>query len=80
MRNLKLLAKIYVLVGLLALVATGIGVMGIEGMSVFNARAKAMENASARALHGETLNGLVYAVVMDSRGIYMSDSPQSVEK
>lgn len=80
MKNIGVLGKIYVLAALLGLVACGIGIVGIDGMRVFNERAQAMQNASERALLGEKLNALVLSVVMDSRGIYMSDTPAAAEK
>ncbi len=80
MKNLSVLGKIYVLAALLGFVACGIGVVGIQGMRVFNQRAQEMESASERALHGEKLNALVLAVVMDSRGIYMSPDTATAEK
>ncbi|MBL8644970.1 MAG: MCP four helix bundle domain-containing protein [Rhodospirillaceae bacterium] len=80
MKNLGITTKIYVLAGLLAAIAAVIGILGVNAMSVFNTRAQAMANVSQQALYGEKLNGLVFAVVMDSRGIYMAKGPEDVEK
>jgi methyl-accepting chemotaxis protein len=41
---------------------------------------EAIETANAAALNVERVNGLVYAVVMESRGVYMSDKPETVKK
>jgi methyl-accepting chemotaxis protein len=79
-KNLTITAKIYVLAALLATIAAVIGIVGVNAMSVFNARAQAMANVSTQALRGEKLNGLVFAVVMDSRGIYMAKDQADVEK
>lgn len=80
MKNLSITAKIYVLAALLASIAAIIGLIGVNGMSVFNGRAQAMGNVSQQALQGEKINGLVFAVVMDSRGIYMANDQKDVEK
>lgn len=69
----KLGPKIYLVVALLALLTALIGVLGIDAMHTYNDKVYAIDRASARAIVGERVNGLIYAVVMDSRGIYMSD-------
>ncbi|MFX6933920.1 hypothetical protein ABTH55_19075, partial [Acinetobacter baumannii] len=40
----------------------------------------AVDLASRAALNVERVNSLVYAVVMESRGIYMSTDPAAVKK
>ncbi len=80
MKNYSITTKIYILAGLLAAIAAVIGIFGVNAMSVFNSRAQAMANASQQALYGERINGLVFAVVMDSRGIYMAKDLAEVEK
>jgi hypothetical protein len=39
-----------------------------------------MQRASERAVIGEQVNGLINAVVMDSRGVYMAKDPAEVER
>jgi methyl-accepting chemotaxis protein len=80
LRNLKIGPKIYAVVGLLALVAAVIGWMGIGAMRVYSAQVDVISRASTRAVLGERVNGLVLAVVMDSRGIYMSRDAAEVKK
>jgi methyl-accepting chemotaxis protein len=70
--NLRIGTKIYVVVGLLAVVAAGIGWMGIDAMRTYDAQVGAISRASQRAVLGERVNGLILSVVMDSRGIYMA--------
>src|SRR5258708_3303945 len=41
---------------------------------------EAIETASRAALNVERVNSLVYAVVMESRGVYMSTEPAVVKK
>ena len=54
-------------------------------LSDYNSRrsselAAAIETANAAALNVERVNSLVYAVVMESRGVYMSTDPAVVKK
>ncbi|HZC46426.1 MAG TPA: methyl-accepting chemotaxis protein [Candidatus Acidoferrum sp.] len=57
----------------------------ITVLSDYNTRSSteltdAIETASQAALNVERVNSLVYAVVMESRGIYMSTDPKDVKK
>ncbi len=72
MPRLSIAAKLYIIFSLLA-VAT----IALAGIAVINARHQAdMTSAYQTSLSGtqnvERMNGLIYAVVMESRGIYMS--------
>lgn len=80
MKNLKMITKIYVLSGLLLLIGGAIGLQAYYSMARFSDISGKMENAAKRSFLGEQMNGLVFAVVMDSRGIYMSTDAQGVEK
>jgi methyl-accepting chemotaxis protein len=79
-RNLKIGAKIYAIVGLLSLVAALISWRGIEALRTYQADVQAMLSASDRSAHGLEVNGLIYAVVMDTRGTFMSRTPDEMEK
>ncbi|GEO81232.1 methyl-accepting chemotaxis protein [Pararhodospirillum oryzae] len=78
--KLPIARKIGLLVGLVALVAAGIGGIGIYASMTYAHYSKEITEASARALVGERVNGLVLAVVMDSRGVYMSKDADAAEK
>jgi methyl-accepting chemotaxis protein len=80
MKNLKMITKIYVLSGLLLLIGGAIGLQAYHSMARFSDISGKMENAAKRSFLGEQMNGLVFAVVMDSRGIYMSTDAEGVEK
>lgn len=80
MKNLKMITKIYVLSGLLLLIGGAIGLQAYYSMARFSDISGKMENAAKRSFLGEQMNGLVFAVVMDSRGIYMSTDAEGVEK
>lgn len=72
----KILGIVAVLAAV-ALLATGIGVSAIRS---YHDQVAAMTRASARALLGEQIDKLVTAVVMESRGIYMSADKGEAEK
>src|SRR5205085_5959441 len=76
----SLAAKLYSIFALFA-VLTAV----ITALSDYNARRnaelmEAVATASRAALNVERVNSLVYAVVMESRGVYMSTEPAVVKK
>jgi methyl-accepting chemotaxis protein len=79
LRDVKLKFKVLALIAFLALLPVVGGAIGYLSLSSLNAA----QNQAMRAKTGQTylerINGLVYAIVMDSRGIYMSDGWQSAE-
>ncbi len=79
-KRLRIGVKIHILVGLMTAVATLVGVVGIETLHTNDVLVAEMRLASARAVMGERVNGLMLSVVMDSRGIYMARSRDEAEK
>ncbi len=80
MSRLSLAAKLY---SVFALVAVLTAVMTF--LSDYNSRrneelTEAVATASRAALNVQRVNSLVYAVVMESRGVYMSTEVESVKK
>src|SRR3984893_11998606 len=78
--RLSLAAKLYSIFALFAVLTAAITIL-----SDYNTRrnaelTEAVETASRSALNFERVNSLVYAVVMESRGIYMSTEPAVVKK
>src|SRR5438128_573173 len=76
----SLAAKLYSVFALFALL-----VAAITALSDYNTRqnaelTEAVSTASQAALNVERINSLVYAVVMESRGVYMSTDPKVVKK
>jgi len=72
--------KLYAIFALFALLTAAIAML-----SDYNSRrgaelTAAIETANAAALNVERVNSLVYAVVMESRGVYMSTEPAVVKK
>ncbi|MHB0772787.1 methyl-accepting chemotaxis protein [Bradyrhizobium sp. 5.13L] len=75
-----LAARLYAIFALFAMLTAAIAML-----SDYNSRrgadlASAIETANAAALNVERVNSLVYAVVMESRGVYMSTEPAVVKK
>jgi methyl-accepting chemotaxis protein len=78
--RLSLAAKLYSLFALFAVL-----VAAITALSDYNTRqnaalTEAVSTASRAALNVERVNSLVYAVVMESRGVYMSTDAAVVKK
>ena len=70
--NLRISAKIAVVASFMALVSLGITLFAIDTMRTYNAFNDATVSAARRSASAEKVNGLISAVVMDSRGVYMS--------
>ncbi len=78
--SFSLAFKLYSIFALFALLTAA-----IAALSDYNTRrgtelTQSIETASQSALNVERVNSLVYAVVMESRGIYMSTEPAVVKK
>jgi len=78
--RLSLAARLYAIFALFAVLTAAITVL-----SDYNSRHSAeliesIERANLAALNVERVNSLVYAVVMESRGVYMSADPATVKK
>jgi methyl-accepting chemotaxis protein len=78
--RLSLAARLYSIFALFAALTAAIAVL-----SDYNSRrgadlTVAIERANSAALNVERVNSLVYAVVMESRGVYMSTEPAVVKK
>src|SRR6267142_6032105 len=78
--RLSLATKLYSIFGLFALLTAATTVL-----SGYNTRrnaelTEAIETANRAALNVERVNSLVYAIVMESRGVYISTEPAVVKK
>src|SRR3984957_17063191 len=78
--SFSLAVKLYAIFALFALLTAAITVL-----SDYNTRrnvelTEAVDTASRAALNVERVNSLVYAVVMESRGVYMSTEAAVVKK
>jgi methyl-accepting chemotaxis protein len=72
--------KIYSIVVLLSAFTAAVGIVAITGFQTYNAKVREIDRASTRAVISERVNSMIYAVVMDSRGIYMARSLAESEK
>src|ERR1700704_1974198 len=78
--RLSLAAKLYSIFALIAVLTAA-----LTGLSDYNTRrnaelTEAVETASRAALNVERVNSTVYAIVMESRGVYMSTETAVVKK
>ena len=78
--RLSLAARLYSIFVLFAVLTAAIAIL-----SDYNSRrgadlTDAIERANSAAINVERVNSLVYAVVMESRGVYMSTDPAAVKK
>ena len=78
--RLSLAAKLYWVFGLIAFLTAAIAVLSHHNTVRNTELTRAIETASLAALNVERVNSLVYAVVMESRGVYMSSEPADVKK
>jgi diguanylate cyclase (GGDEF)-like protein len=67
-------------VGLIVLIAIAGGVIETVGLQVSMSNDETQERLTRGTIHLERLNGLVYNIVMESRGIYMSPDWETAEQ
>ena len=70
--RLRIAGRIYLAIGMMAAVTAVTFGIGLVELRTYDRTLMAVKNAGDRTAVAERLNGLVYAAVMDSRGIYMS--------
>jgi methyl-accepting chemotaxis protein len=78
--KLSLAAKLYSIFGLFAVLTAAITALSHYNTSRNTELTEQVSTASRAALNVERINSLVYAVVMESRGIYMSTDPAVVKR
>jgi methyl-accepting chemotaxis protein len=79
-RRHSLVVKLYAIFALFALLTAAITWLSDTNSRRATELTKAIETANLAALNVERVNSLVYAVVMESRGVYMSTDPAAVRK
>lgn len=79
-RDMKITIKVNLAVAFLTLVAVVMVVVGVQSLTIYQHEVEKMGAASKRAVLSEQINGLINAVVMDSRGIYMARDAAELEK
>src|SRR6476646_4696583 len=78
--RLSLAAKLYSIFALFALLVAAITALSDYSNAPSTELTEAVSIASRGAFNVERINSLVYAVVMESRGVYMSTEPAVVKK
>ena len=78
--KLSLATKLYSIFALFAVLVAAITALSDYNTRQNTALTEAVATASRAALNVERVNSLVYAVVMESRGVYMSTEPAVVKK
>lgn len=78
--SLSLATKLYAIFGLLAISTVALALVAISNARQQAAQAGQFESAFLGSMNVERVNALIYAVVMDSRGIYMSPDVQTAKK
>jgi PAS domain S-box-containing protein len=72
--------KLYAIVTLLVFLTTLLLIMSVQAVRLQNAFREDLAAASTAAINIERVNGLIYAIVMESRGIYMSTEQLKVKR
>ncbi len=70
--KLSIAAKLYVIFALMATATISLSVVAVQAARHHENLTDEFESANAGTLNVEKVNGLIYAVVMESRGVYMS--------
>jgi PAS domain S-box-containing protein len=78
--NLGVAEKIYSIVAVLIILTTFLVVMSIQSVRLQTAYRHLLASSATAAINIERVNGLIYAIVMESRGIYMSTDRPKVKQ
>ncbi len=73
-------AKIYAIVAFLSCVALVIALVAADALKTYERQVLAIDQAARRSTLGEQVNGLINAVVMDSRGVFMGRDKAEAER
>lgn len=73
-------ARIYIILGVLVAASVLLATIVIYGNSDSRARIGELDLVRSHAARIEKINALVYAVVMESRGVYMSDKAPLIDR
>ena len=78
--RMRIAPKIFTVVGVLLLTAISIAAISFYGLQRYNDIVHQSDEAARRAILGENTNAMIYAVVMDSRGVYMSQDTKTAAR
>jgi PAS domain S-box-containing protein len=72
--------KVYAIVALFVLLTVVLVLVAIRSVGLQNDFRRDLAASSTAAVNIERVNGLIYAIVMESRGVYMSTEPDKVKQ
>jgi HAMP domain-containing protein len=78
--KLSIAARLYTIFALMAATTVALSVVAVSNSREHAALTEEFESANSGSWNVERINGLIYATVMDSRGIYMSADKAEVAK
>jgi PAS domain S-box-containing protein len=79
LRKLRIADKIYAIVAALAILTTLLLVMSVQSVRLQTAYRNQLATSATAALNVERVNGLIYAIVMESRGIFLATEPSKLK-
>ena len=79
-RRVSIAVKLYAIFTLLAIAIAGLALTAIFAARQHAALTDQFQAALEGSQNVERINGLIYAVVMESRGVYMSTDPETVKR
>ncbi|WP_374298969.1 methyl-accepting chemotaxis protein [Ferrovibrio sp.] len=77
--NLKIGVRVAIVLLIAAIGLGTVGWLGVNGMRTYETKVDEMTMAARRALYAQKMNAYVLAVVMESRGIYMSKDAEAAK-
>lgn len=77
--NFRISEKVGGLVGLLVVVLVLLVVMSIQTVRLQSEYRRQLATSTAAAVNIGRVNALIYAIVMESRGVYMSSDPATAK-
>jgi methyl-accepting chemotaxis protein len=77
--QLSIATKLYAIFALLATMTVALAAVAVENAYRHASLTRAFESAYAGAVNVQRIDTLIYAVVMESRGIYMSSDPATTK-
>jgi methyl-accepting chemotaxis protein len=78
--KLSIAARLYAIFALMAVTTVALSMVAVSNARHHAALTDEFESANAGSWNVERINGLIYATVMESRGIYMSADPAEAAK
>ncbi|RAI45050.1 methyl-accepting chemotaxis protein [Rhodoplanes roseus] len=78
--RVSIAAKLYTIFAILGVALAALAIVGNRSASLQIRLAAEIDSAARGTRNIERINGLIYAVVMESRGVYMSADPKVVKR